>query len=70
MPNRARPGFKGDLNTAEERSVDAVVERKIEMIWHFDGLITRDQNRQSNYTTVARREAGTLPYVPCIRFSG
>jgi hypothetical protein len=41
----------------------AVVERKIEMTWHLDGLTARDQGRQGYNAAVARREAGALPHV-------
>jgi hypothetical protein len=43
--------------------LDTVVEREVEMIWHLDSLIARDQGSQGHNAAVVRPEAGALPYV-------
>src|SRR5437899_3070806 len=40
-----------------------VIERKIEMIWHLDGLIACDQRCQCDNAAVTRCEAGAFPHV-------
>src|SRR5882672_4058266 len=42
---------------------DVVIEREIEMIWHLDRLIARDQGCQRHDAAVAGCKAGAPPYV-------
>jgi hypothetical protein len=43
--------------------LDAVFEREVEVIWHFDCLIAGDECRQCHDAAVAKREPGTFPYL-------
>jgi hypothetical protein len=64
--HRVRPaGVEGEMGDDLRyfAGLDTVVERKVEIIRHLDRLVAGDQGRERDDATVARREAGALPYV-------